>query len=81
MCGIAAYIGNREVEKNLIESLKLLEYRRNVCNKLTGSFALAIINAKNPKTISFQMLSYLTSVERGFNPDKPKNLAKSVTVE
>ena len=31
--------------------------------------------------ISFQMLSILTSVERGFNPDKPKNLAKSVTVD
>ena len=31
--------------------------------------------------VSFQMLSYLTSVERGINPDKPRNLAKSVTVE
>ena len=33
-------------------------------------------------TISyFQMLSYLTSISKGINPDKPRNLAKSVTVE
>ena len=29
----------------------------------------------------FQMLSYLTSIAKGLNPDKPRNLAKSVTVE
>ena len=29
----------------------------------------------------FQMLAYLTSVKRGINPDQPRNLAKSVTVE
>ena len=31
--------------------------------------------------IQFQMLSYLTSVAKGIDPDKPRNLAKSVTVE
>ena len=31
--------------------------------------------------VHFQMLSYLTSVEKGIDPDKPRNLAKSVTVE
>ena len=30
---------------------------------------------------AFQMLSYLTSVKKGYNPDQPRNLAKSVTVE
>ena len=30
---------------------------------------------------AFQMLSYLTSVKKGLNPDQPRNLAKSVTVE
>ena len=30
---------------------------------------------------TFQMLSYLTSVNNGINPDQPRNLAKSVTVE
>ncbi len=31
--------------------------------------------------LPFQMLSYKLSVELGYNPDMPKNLAKSVTVE
>lgn len=31
--------------------------------------------------IPLQMLAYYLSVEKGFNPDKPRNLAKSVTVE
>lgn len=29
----------------------------------------------------FQMLAYLTSIQKGLNPDQPRNLAKSVTVE
>ncbi|MBE7075368.1 MAG: glutamine--fructose-6-phosphate transaminase (isomerizing) [Clostridiales bacterium] len=29
----------------------------------------------------FQMLAYATCVSKGFNPDQPRNLAKSVTVE
>ena len=31
--------------------------------------------------ISLQKLAYFTSISRGVNPDKPRNLAKSVTVE
>ena len=31
--------------------------------------------------IAFQLISYYVSVERGYNPDQPRNLAKSVTVE
>ena len=31
--------------------------------------------------IPFQLLSYYIAVERGRNPDMPRNLAKSVTVE
>jgi len=30
--------------------------------------------------IPFQLLAYYTSIERGYDPDKPRNLAKSVTV-
>ena len=29
----------------------------------------------------FQALAYYTSIKKGINPDKPRNLAKSVTVE
>ena len=32
-------------------------------------------------TIFFQYLSYFTSIAKGINPDQPRNLAKSVTVE
>lgn len=31
--------------------------------------------------INFQYLAYATSVKKGINPDQPRNLAKSVTVE
>ena len=31
--------------------------------------------------IPLQMLAYYTSLDKGIDPDKPKNLAKSVTVE
>jgi len=31
--------------------------------------------------LPLQMLAYYTAVQRGFDPDKPKNLAKTVTVE
>ena len=31
--------------------------------------------------LPMQLLSYHTSVALGYNPDKPRNLAKSVTVE
>ncbi|MGB9705858.1 MAG: SIS domain-containing protein, partial [Pyrobaculum sp.] len=31
--------------------------------------------------IPLQMLAYFAAVERGYDPDKPRNLAKTVTVE
>ena len=31
--------------------------------------------------VVLQMLAYYTSLSKGIDPDKPKNLAKSVTVE
>jgi glucosamine--fructose-6-phosphate aminotransferase (isomerizing) len=34
-----------------------------------------------PFVVPLQMLAYYMSVERGFNPDRPRNLAKSVTVK
>jgi glucosamine--fructose-6-phosphate aminotransferase (isomerizing) len=38
-------------------------------------------NSEILEVIPFQMLAYLTSVKKGNNPDKPRNLAKSVTVK
>jgi glucosamine--fructose-6-phosphate aminotransferase (isomerizing) len=34
-----------------------------------------------PYIVPLQLLSYYISVEKGIDPDKPKNLAKCVTVE
>ena len=32
-------------------------------------------------TVTLQYIAYLLSIKRGINPDKPRNLAKVVTVE
>ncbi|MGQ4891847.1 MAG: glutamine--fructose-6-phosphate transaminase (isomerizing) [Candidatus Njordarchaeia archaeon] len=47
-----------------------------------------VIDSQVPKRLRFiidilplQLLAYYTAVERGYDPDKPRNLAKSVTVE
>ena len=32
-------------------------------------------------TVCLQLLAYFVAKERGLSPDKPRNLAKSVTVE
>jgi glucosamine--fructose-6-phosphate aminotransferase (isomerizing) len=34
-----------------------------------------------PYVVPLQLLAYYTAVERGCDPDKPRNLAKSVTVK
>ncbi len=38
-------------------------------------------NSEILEIVPFQMLAYKTSVRKGHNPDKPRNLAKSVTVK
>ena len=34
-----------------------------------------------PYIIPYQLIAYYTSITRGYDPDKPRNLAKTVTVE
>ncbi len=34
-----------------------------------------------PFVVPLQFLAYYTALEKGFNPDMPRNLAKSVTVK
>ncbi|MHA1595120.1 MAG: glutamine--fructose-6-phosphate aminotransferase, partial [Candidatus Baldrarchaeia archaeon] len=34
-----------------------------------------------PYIVPLQLLAYYTAVERGYDPDRPRNLAKSVTVQ
>ncbi|QGA80529.1 glutamine--fructose-6-phosphate transaminase (isomerizing) [Candidatus Nanohalobium constans] len=38
-------------------------------------------NSEILEIVPFQMIAYLTSVKKGNDPDKPRNLAKSVTVK
>jgi glucosamine--fructose-6-phosphate aminotransferase (isomerizing) len=47
------------------------EYLPNINNLFTASIAI----------IPMQLMAYYLSVAKGIDPDKPKNLAKSVTVE
>jgi len=59
--------GDKEISKFLDHQLFVPE----------NSYILSPILA----TIPLQLFAYYTAVYRGFDPDKPKNLAKSVTVE
>jgi glucosamine--fructose-6-phosphate aminotransferase (isomerizing) len=34
-----------------------------------------------PNVITAQLLAYYMTIEKGYDPDKPRNLAKSVTVK
>jgi glucosamine--fructose-6-phosphate aminotransferase (isomerizing) len=51
-----------------------------VCQKIKlpklDSYLMPILSI-----IPFQYLAYYTSIAKSINPDKPRNLAKSVTVE
>ncbi len=60
----------------------------DVDDTLTQNFhyVIKVKNIKNPlqgviNILPWQLIAYYTSVNKGINPDKPRNLAKSVTVE
>ena len=56
----------------------------SICNDITGDYILVPQNnsyASLLGIIPIQLLAYYLSVNKGINPDKPKNLAKVVTVE
>ena len=49
-----------------------------------SEFHIQVPKDENPEILEivpFQMAAYLTAVKKGNNPDKPRNLAKSVTVK
>jgi len=68
--GIIIAIANEE-DKNIIEKADYVFYVPKVLNELTPILF----------TIPVQLLAYYIAVKRGCDVDKPKNLAKSVTVE
>ncbi len=59
---------DQEIIERADESFIIPEYSSSLINPISY-------------VIPLQMLAYYSAVQRGFDPDKPKNLAKTVTVE
>ena len=55
------------------------------CNEVNANITIKNLSDENlmpvMSIVPLQYLAYLVSIKRGINPDKPRNLAKSVTVE
>ena len=78
MCGIVGYTGTQNAAPVLLEGLKKLEYRgydSAGIPKVNTLFSAAV------EIVPMQILAYHVARENGCDIDKPKNLAKSVTVE
>jgi len=60
--------------QNVINELQIAEHNCMLINKLDYYNEILF-------TVLLQKLAYIISVAKGINPDKPKNLAKVVTVE
>ena len=52
-------------------------------NKENDLYSFNLINDESifESTMFFQMFAYFLAILKGYNPDRPRNLAKSVTVE
>jgi glucosamine--fructose-6-phosphate aminotransferase (isomerizing) len=62
-------ITNKEPNSHSLENVVTINIRNNISySSLLGAIPL-------------QLIAYYLSIEKGINPDKPKNLAKVVTVE
>jgi glucosamine--fructose-6-phosphate aminotransferase (isomerizing) len=86
MCGIFGVVLNNDenIYKLIIKGLYQLQ------NRGYDSAGISLINEEKIQiykyasllgVIPIQLLAYYLSINRGINPDKPKNLAKVVTVE
>jgi len=56
----------------------------NIAEKLSVAFEMPRLTpytASIVYVIPYQMIAYYTAVSKGLDPDKPRNLAKTVTVE
>ncbi|MGB9979613.1 glutamine--fructose-6-phosphate transaminase (isomerizing) [Methanobacterium sp.] len=62
-------------------SLKDEDLRSETCDMIEFEDEIDEIFSSIPYVIPLQLLSYYISVMKGIDPDKPKNLAKCVTVE
>ena len=68
---------------------KIILFTRFELDAVTKDNFFYVINVENVggplqsvvNIVPWQIIAYYTSVNKGINPDKPRNLAKSVTVE
>lgn len=82
MCGIVGFTGKEQAAPILLDGLSKLEYDIED----TVDFTVYIpktdpLFATSLAVIPLQLLGYYISVAKGLDVDKPRNLAKSVTVE
>ena len=72
MCGIIGFAGKKEAVKVLLDGLERLEYMipevQAILQPVLG-------------VIPLQLFAYYIALNRGCDIDKPRNWAKSVTVE
>ena len=88
---VFAFVGNTEISKQIRSNVEELKARGAVayivssesCAKEGDAFVYRYVEgdlAPYPEVAFGQLLSYYLSLRRGLNVDKPRNLAKSVTV-
>ncbi len=88
---VVAFVGNEELSKLIRSNVEELLARGATayivsskgCSKEGDAFVFPEVRpefAPFPEIAFGQLLSYLLSIRRGLNVDKPRNLAKSVTV-
>ena len=58
-----------------------LNVKQELCDYIFRLPKLDTISMQLVSSLPLQLLAYYVSAKKGINPDKPKNLAKSVTVE
>ena len=71
------------IEEVLARGGKCYIYSSNETKEENDKYSVTLSNDKSvfPICIYFQLFAYYLAVLKNNNPDKPKNLAKSVTVE
>ena len=82
MCGIVGFTGAAQAAPILLDGLSKLEYR----GYDSAGFTVYVPKtdphfATSLSVIPLQLLAYYVSCAKGLDVDKPRNLAKSVTVE
>ena len=76
---------------NMVRKIEKLDAKKMLIGNITSSFEADFVIRLDPNIpkylthipyiVPLQLIAYYTSVKREYDPDKPRNLAKSVTVE